>query len=58
MLLLDVDIADAANLLHAVVVEDAGGTGQFAAVNIGLQCLTGKGGLGIDNFLLRNGSQA
>ena len=56
--LLHIRIADAASLLHAVVVEDADCTRQLAAVDVGLERLTGKRGLRIDDFLLGACTQA
>ena len=43
--LLNVCITDATRLLHAIIVEDADCTREFASVNIRLQSLTGKGRL-------------
>ena len=51
-LLLHIRIADAASFLHAVIVENADCTRQFAAINIGLQHFFGKCRLGFDDFRL------
>ena len=51
-LLLHIRIADAASLLHAVIVENADRSRQFATINIGLQHFFGKRCLGFDDFRL------
>ena len=50
--LLHIRIADAARLLHAVVIENTDCTRQLTAVKVRLKCLFGKRCLRIGDFLL------